>query len=201
MSFRPIHAVTLEPHAESRSDAVRSIDARVCRMPGGMLAVTYVLDADLDRLRIPPPQPPRIVDRLWQYTCFEIFIRADFEEPVARQADRSSFDSGALRSGRTHGVERRPSAYHEFNFSPSGEWAVYAFERYREGAPLMEEPPDPRVMVRSAAGKLELNASLRLDALSPVHAHAAVGGRGGQRWVAVVLGARASSRQARLSSS
>jgi hypothetical protein len=111
-------------------------------MSGAMLAVTYVLEGDLDRLRIPAPRPARFSDRLWQHTCFEIFIRAE---------------------GAT-------TAYHEFNFSPSHEWAAYAFERYREGAPLMDEALDPQVAVRDVAGELELSASIRLGALSPMHA-------------------------------
>jgi len=109
-----------------------------------MLAVTYVLEGDLDRLRIPTQQPARFADRLWQHTCFEIFIRAE---------------------GAT-------SAYHEFNFSPSREWAAYAFERYREGAPLTDESLDPQVAVSNDAAKLELSASIRLGALSLLHSRA-----------------------------
>jgi hypothetical protein len=136
-------SVTLTCHAETRSDAVRSIDVRVCRMEGGKLTVTYILAGDLDRVRIPTPQPLRIADRLWEHTCCEIFIRC----------------------------EDLP-AYHEFNFAPSGEWAAYAFVRYREGAPLIDEALHPHVTVRSAGGKLELDAVIRLDRLSPMHAHA-----------------------------
>lgn len=135
-------SVTLTCHDQTRSEAVRSIDVSVCRIKGGKLAVTYVLAGELGRVHLPTPQPPRIADRLWQHTCCELFVR---REDVP--------------------------AYHEFNFAPSGEWAVYAFERYREGAPLMDEALDPRVTVRSAAGKLELDAVIRLDRLSPMHAH------------------------------
>src|SRR5262249_28618763 len=63
-------------------------------------------------------------------------------------------------------------AYHEFNLSPSGEWAAYAFRRYRDGTPLAGESNarelDPRIAVRRAAGKLELDALIRLDRLSPM---------------------------------
>ena len=60
--------------------------------------------------------------------------------------------------------------YHEFNLSPSGEWAAYAFERYRmprAGACL--EELEPQVAVRGSAGKLELDALIRLDRLSAMH--------------------------------
>lgn len=144
MSSPLIQTVTLTPHPETRGTAVRVIGARVSRMPGGVLAVTYILEGDLDRLRVPAPTPPRMGDRLWQHTCCEIFIAHE----------------GA-------------PAYHEFNFAPSGEWAAYAFERYRERAPLLgggdAQELDPQIAVRRAAEKLELNALIRLDRLSPLH--------------------------------
>ena len=59
-------------------------------------------------------------------------------------------------------------AYHEFNLAPSGEWAAYAFARYRDGALLADEDLDPRIAVRSSADGLALEASIRLDRLSPV---------------------------------
>jgi len=52
---------------------VRSVAARVHRTGEG-IAVTYSLEGQLDRLRIPPPRPPRIAARLWQHTCCEIFV-------------------------------------------------------------------------------------------------------------------------------
>lgn len=133
-------AVTLECHLETPSSAVCRIDAHVGRMPRGLLAVTYILEGDLARVRVPAMQPARTADRLWEHTCFEIFI---------------------ARKGL--------AAYHEFNFAPSGEWAVHAFERYREGGPMAGYTADPQIKVRSAGEKLELDAVVRLDLLSPLH--------------------------------
>jgi hypothetical protein len=130
-------------HPDSRSDAVTGIQVQVDRVDGATLAVSYELRGDPNRLRIPAPQPPRIADRLWEHTCFEIFIG---------------------RNGAT--------AYHELNFSPSGEWAAYGFERYRQGTPLVDRTLDPRVRVRTAADKLELDAVVRLDPLSTLYAGA-----------------------------
>ena len=142
-------AAALTRHPEARSDALRGIGTRVRRAPGGMLSVTYVLEGELDRVRVPPPGPPRIADRLWQHTCCEVFIACT-------------------------GLP----AYHEFNFAPSGEWAAYAFGRYRERAPLGHEHDlqqlNPRIAVRRAGGTLELGAVIRLDLLSPAHAGAAL---------------------------
>jgi hypothetical protein len=136
------YAATLTCHPDSRSNAVLSIEARVSRVQNGSLTVSYVIAGDLDRVRVPPPRTPRIADRLWQHTCCEIFISTNLP------------------------------AYHEFNFSPSGEWASYVFERYREGAPLMNEALDPQVTVRRNGGTLELDALIHLAHLSPIHSRA-----------------------------
>ena len=139
MASFPMHALALTGHCENRSAAVRSVAAQVSRQPG-VLAVTYILAGDLDRLQLPAPRPPRIVNRLWQHTCFELFI---------------------TRIGLP--------GYHEFNFSPSAEWAAYEFAGYRGGAAFAHEELDPRIAVRRAAGELELDAVIRLDCLSPMH--------------------------------
>jgi hypothetical protein len=96
-----------------------------------------VLEGGLSRIRVPEPGLPRFTDNLWQHTCFEMFIRQD------------GFD-----------------AYHEFNFSPSGEWAAYAFERYREAKPASDATLDPQITLSCGAERLELNARVRLDRLS-----------------------------------
>jgi hypothetical protein len=140
MPFDPlVHAVTLTCHPETPSDALRRVSARVRRNPGTRLAGTYVLEGDLERVRVPAPRIPRIASRLWQHTCCEIFI--------------------ACKGMR---------AYQEFNFSPSGEWATYAFEGYR--SPRLDGSgaswPAPEVVVRAAPGNLELHAVIRLDRLA-----------------------------------
>lgn len=125
---------------------MRRIDARVRTAADGAVAIAYVLEGDLDRVRIPPAGSRRTADRLWQHTCCEAFVRRE----------------GA-------------PAYHEFNFSPSGEWAAYAFERYREGgAAVADEALDPRVTVRTRPGELELDAVIRLPLLLPAQPGAKV---------------------------
>jgi hypothetical protein len=116
-------------HPQTLCEAVRSIDAEISRTAHGLVSVTYRIAGDLERVRIPAPRAPAQKERLWQRTCCEIFVaRAD------------------------------GPAYHEFNFSPSGEWAGYAFERYREGARL--DIPDPCIVVRTTSRELELQASI-----------------------------------------
>jgi hypothetical protein len=140
MSPEPVHAVTLACHPDTPTDAVTVMSARVCRNPQDRLAVSYVVKGDLDRVRVPAPRAPRPADRLWEHTCCEIFI-----------------------------ARKGAPAYHEYNFSPSGEWAAYAFERYRsrrEGEPQPSLPP-PWITVRGGSGALELEAVISLDGFAP----------------------------------
>jgi len=130
-------ALALQRHPESRGGPVRAVRVRVRRSPDGALAVAYAIESEIDRLRLPAPRPPRPADRLWEHTCCEVF--------VARKGS---------------------AAYREFNLAPSGEWAAYAFSRYRERAARLDvnEGLDPGIVVRRSPTALELEATIRLDA-------------------------------------
>jgi hypothetical protein len=69
------------------------------------LSVRCEVRGDLSKVSIPAvAETPRRQDRLWEETCFELFLGpADSE------------------------------AYWELNLSPSGHWNAYRFTRYREG--------------------------------------------------------------------
>ena len=118
---------------------MRRVEARVGRTEE-TLVLAFALDGEMARLRIPAPRAPRIAPRLWQHTCFEAFVAAS-EAP----------------------------AYHEFNFAPSGEWAAHAFRGYRDGGPLADEALAPSIAVRRPGDRLELDAVVRLERLSPVY--------------------------------
>ena len=117
-------------HPQTPCTAVRNIEAQVENTLQGRLEIRYRIEGDLERVRIPPPRAAAPGERLWQHTCCELF--------VAR-----------------HGVP----AYHEFNFSPSGQWAAYAFSAYREGVALRVD--DPKISVRRSPGVLELCAAIQ----------------------------------------
>ena len=119
---------------------MRRIVAQGQRSPAGMLAVQFSLDGDVRALRIPAPRPPRSVGGLWEHTCFELFVAGDDE------------------------------GYHEYNFSPSTEWAAHAFRRYREGGLLADEAFAPSIVVRDEPGGLQLQATVPLDRLSAAYA-------------------------------
>jgi hypothetical protein len=79
------------------------------------------------------------VDGLWQHTCFEVFVALKEE-----------------------------AAYHEFNFSPSGEWAAYAFRDYRESTAPLAWDSDPEIKVRCTENRLELEAAISVDCRPPM---------------------------------
>lgn len=99
----------------------------------------YTLRGNTSALRIPVPAAPVPTDGLWQHTCLEAFVAADGE-----------------------------TAYREFNFSPSSEWAAYRFssERQRDEPAEARErvllpPPQSRLSPRT----LTLTARLPTSAL------------------------------------
>lgn len=130
------HWAPLTRHLSSPSKPVARIEARVSSPAPDVLTLQYVLRAALPHLRIPLSQPPGRADELWRHTCFEAFI-----------ADNAT------------------SGYYELNFAPSGQWAVYRFEGYRQGMSPPEVIMPPEIVVRFLENRLELDATVRLSDL------------------------------------
>jgi len=129
--------LSLARHHQTPSQAIRGIDVVVGGAPGGILTLAFALEGDLYGLRIPESRPPGRTGGLWRHTCFEAFVMAD-EGP----------------------------GYREFHFSPSGEWAVYAFRGYRQGGEL-EVELTPGIAVRRSGDRLALYAEIRQVFLPP----------------------------------
>ncbi len=96
----------------------------------------YVVHGRIDELRLPVAGPSRRVDRLWQHTCFEVFIG----EPAG-------------------------SRYYEFNFSPSHQWAVYGFSAYRAGVSIADHVRAPDIAARRTNERFELEAMICVNEL------------------------------------
>lgn len=139
------HQLDLRCHPSTCSETVRAIQVLVRRSAGADLQMTFRLDGDIPRISISPPRVPSFATQLWRHTCFEAFIA----------------------------VEGQPT-YHEFNFAPSGEWAIYAFSGYRNGGPVANEAMRPHIAMRSNATRLELESVVRLDVLSASHPRASL---------------------------
>jgi len=115
---------------------VRRIDVEISWTPEGALRLRYFVDCDVSRIALPPPAAPRPADGLWRHTCFEAFI-----------------------AGETS------TAYCEFNFSPSTEWAVYGFTSYREGMAQLEHALAPQVAVSITDDRIALEAIVPRETL------------------------------------
>ena len=134
-------------HPEKPSRSVRTIQACVSRARDGGIAITYSLEGQISRLCLPARSAPMRVHGLWRHTCFEAFLS----------------------------VEAAPR-YYEFNFAPSGQWAAYAFQSYREGGPL-PQASDPQITVRTSIDRFELDALICRESLSalPLNARLLLG--------------------------
>jgi hypothetical protein len=137
MSSSATQPTVLLAHPSTPNNAVRSLGVHLRAEEPGVLVFQYSLDADMSRVRVPSSGAGARADTLWKHTCFEAFV-APADAP----------------------------GYHEFNFSPSLDWAIYRFSAYREGMSPAEIGPGPEISVRQGADGLELQSSVRLGHLA-----------------------------------
>lgn len=123
-------------HTLTPAPMVRIVKAGLYHDADGNLLLSYHVSGDMARLRIPPPESGVQRDGLWEHMCFEAFIGI----------------AGA-------------SAYREFNFSPSGQWATYAFSSYRELEKMNRPLLAPQITTHLTAGQLNLDVLIPQKAL------------------------------------
>ncbi len=127
----------LTAHPSTPNDAVRSLAVELRVEEPDILVFQYALVADMSRLRVPSALMGERADALWKHTCFEAFV-----------------------------APAEASGYHEFNFSPSLEWAIYRFSAYRQGMSPASIGQTPQVSVRRGDHELELQSAVRLGHLA-----------------------------------
>lgn len=131
-------------HATCDLGPIRAVTASVTATSQGCEA-EFRLDGHVPTIILPPPAAAERMDNLWKTTCFEIFW-----QPL----------------GDTY--------YREFNLSPSGRWAAYDFDSFREG--MRDAPVDSisiacshdaegLVLKASIASELPAPAQLALNAI------------------------------------
>src|SRR5262249_47632230 len=67
-------SLALNCHPSPPGRAGRGIAARPHRPSPDVLELSFVLDGELPRLRVPLAGPPGRGERLWEHTCFEAFV-------------------------------------------------------------------------------------------------------------------------------
>ena len=127
----------LTAHPSTPNDAVRSLEVQLRVQAPDILVFKYSLVADMSRLRVPLAGAGARADDLWKHSCFEAFVAA---------ADAPG--------------------YHEFNFSPSLDWAIYRFSAYRAGMSPAEITLAPAISMSRGADGLELQSVVRLGNLA-----------------------------------
>ena len=124
-------------HPDSRCTAATHVAVDVVRLGGRRLALSYVVSGDIGALRLPPKAAAERGEQLWRQTCFEAFV-------------------GTVLA----------SAYYEFNFAPSTQWAAYRFTGYRSGMHVATEIGAPIIDVDLSPERYTLQAVLTLDGLA-----------------------------------
>jgi hypothetical protein len=126
------------------------------------LRLRYALLGPVEAVRVPEPLPEGAAartDGLWRQTCFEAFIAAP-----ATPARLAAPDA---------------SPYVEFNFAPSGAWAIYRFDGYRDGMRPEPAPVEPSLRVSRSPGCLALEVALAWPMPLPDAGEDGGGGHGG----------------------
>ena len=100
---------------------------------GETLSLRYTVTGAVGGVALPPRGASGRSDGLWRTTCFEAFVRG--------QGD----------------------SYAEFNFAPSGGWAAYAFEDYRQ-EPRDLDVREPAILFGRSEREMMLTVELELPA-------------------------------------
>ena len=103
------------------------------------LSILYELSGFLNKLAdLNPSEKPSRTDRLWEGTCFELFLNP-----------------------------QNSDAYWEFNLSPSGGWNVYRFDAYRQGMQEEGAFADLPFSVRKESQSLRLALEFNAEKIIP----------------------------------
>ncbi|MEM6493427.1 MAG: hypothetical protein AAF650_03515 [Pseudomonadota bacterium] len=118
-------------HRTCNLGPIRAVTASIVATEGGFEA-QFRLEGRLEGIQIPTSGPSVRTDNLWKTTCFEVFW-----QPIGQPG------------------------YVEFNLSPSGRWACYDFDSFREG---MRDAPVEAISLSSSHAQGETSGELLLAA-------------------------------------
>ena len=126
--------LNLQCHPSTPVSSVDRITVEWSKSKAGKMWLRYQVTGHVDDIKLPDNlEQPERTDDLWQNTCFELFLK----EP---------------------GQER----YCEFNFSPSGNWAAYNFDSYRNGMTSLALAMAPEIVLEFSDTHIGLEANFGL---------------------------------------
>lgn len=121
-------------HPANPSVAVEGIDFGFERRSTTSLRFRFEARGRIGKVVLPERAEPLRKNGLWERTCFEVFLRP------------SEF-----------------SDYREFNFSPSSQWAAYAFSAHRTGMAQAALPAPPVIETRVGPELLTVDVLVSID--------------------------------------
>tara|TARA_R110000824_G_scaffold191889_2_gene373666 strand:+ start:355 stop:936 length:582 start_codon:yes stop_codon:yes gene_type:complete len=126
--------LNLQCHPSTPTSAIDQVTVQWSMSETGTIWLRYHSVGHVEEVKLPDhlDQSERM-DGLWQNSCFELFLK----EP---------------------GKER----YCEFNFSPSGNWAAYGFDHYRDGMSPLTLAQNPEIFMDFSDTHIGLEASFGL---------------------------------------
>lgn len=128
----PSLCAALRPHPSTPCGDIASFDVDVDVDASASLSLRFRVTGAIDRIRVPAPATPVRTDDLWRHTCFELFVGAPGGD-----------------------------GYVECNFAPSGAWAAYAFDGYRDGM-RPHAMAAPKIATSASAATLVVEVSVAL---------------------------------------
>ena len=96
--------------------------------------IWFCVSAPMQRFVVAEPAEPSRAEGLWRATCFEMFLKRSDE-----------------------------AAYREWNFAPSGQWAAYDFEAYREGRSDADVPFGPEIVLQDNLTWWQVGVTVPVD--------------------------------------
>lgn len=116
-------------HPLSKGTGAYGVAARLEWPAPDRTRLTFNVAARPGAVAVPPPAPPVRTDELWRHTCLEMFVQVEGE-----------------------------AGYLEFNLAPSGAWAAYRFDGYRNGMRPAEGFEAPTIALAESEGGFTLAA-------------------------------------------
>ena len=122
-------------HPDTPAKTVIDVEVAAVLSAGGELWLRYYVDGVLGNMETLSPVEPLRIDGLWQTTCFEAFVSAPND-----------------------------AGYYEYNFAPSGAWAAYQFDGYRDGMRELGLEVAPKIFLDASAAHLAADVTISIAA-------------------------------------